>query len=213
MPRCETVLALGLAALIGPGCVGPDTGTPTVVQQALLAQKQGPGGCQSLDWVNPVELPYFEGVRFFQAQCLLEHGDTVRMTAALDDATAFVLDNQSSYRFLLARHPATGVDSASALDYVEWGLRFTGRLRSWTQVIGSLAEVPDSVRQAIVSAGWELPATGVYWVKPRFLGLWVLTYDPGAVILYQIYLSGTHGEMIAIDDTIWTRDGGVHNAD
>lgn len=198
--------------LVCGGCVARAPGPGAVVQQGLLAQWRGPGGCTALDWVAPRQIRYFPNVRFYEAQCFLEHGDSALAIVAHDEATLFILDNVSSYQLLVDRHPALGVDSSSAIEFAAWALRFAGVIQAPGQILPSVEALPDSVRRPIQAAGWVLPPTQVYRNTPRLIGVWLTAYDGWSVVLYEVDLLGTDGHMIAIADTVWTAEKGVHEA-
>jgi hypothetical protein len=203
--RLISVACLGLLA-----CVQPPPAGESVIRDALLAQWQGPGGCLDLDRVHPLAVPFFANVRFYEARCLLEHGDTAVSTIAVDDALVYVLDNRSSYQLLVDRHPATGVDSASAVTFAALVARFTGRLMLPAQIVKSIADLPDSLQHVITAAGWELTRSGPIDVDDsnRVRRVVFTAFDQWAVLVYDVILS-PKGEGTLMVDTVWTEDGGV----
>jgi hypothetical protein len=170
--------------IVSVACSRPAPDAPRLMADALLAQAAGPGGCRELGKSLVTTNGFFPAVRFHEAPCLREHGDTVVVNAAIDDdGTPFLLSSQSDFRFLLSRHPPVGIDSGNVVDYALMALFLTGEIAGWAELVrdssSGVQDFPHGVRivWVTVSTGGDSYRYGTS--VDSVSGEWVNVQKPG----------------------------------
>jgi hypothetical protein len=171
----------------------------TLVQDGLLAQAGGPGGCVSLLKVDSVRARFFPDVRIIRGTCILEHGDTFSANVAVDTrGTLFLLDSPSAFRFLLRRHPAVGIDSASMVDYARIGLVYSGFVRSDAQLVDDVTEITDSALLAVGRKRNEIVPSGIQRFKHGVEVVWVTTGSRSGYRTFGVSVNTADGEIVVV---------------
>jgi len=170
--------------IISVACSRPAPDVPGLMADALLAQAAGPGGCRDLGKSLITTNAFFPAVRFHEAPCVREDGDTIVVNAAIDGrGTPFLLSSQSNFRFLLSRHPPVGIDSSNVVDYALMALFLTGEIAGWAELVRDAAWVSDAqltVRMVCltVSSGGDFHSYGTS--VDSVSGEVVIVQKPGA---------------------------------
>jgi hypothetical protein len=197
-----------LFLLVIPSLVRSQT-PGTAVDTALAVLTGGLGGCTTERQLTPYTTRFFPAVRFTRAQCVLEHGDSATAIVGLDaDSVLYLLASTTDFNFLVARHPAVGLDSASALSYAYTALELSGNLTG-IRPVASPAQVPvnarKAVRQRIVdfpyltslgeNSGWKVV------VVTRSYG----GYYPPSLSRHDLLIT-TNGELMLVNSVVlWNR--------
>lgn len=187
------------AAVVLPSCSRPASDEAELVKAALLAQASGPGGCRDLGQVITTTSAFFPGVRFFEAPCVREHGDTVVVNAAIDgEGTPFLLNSRSEFRFLLSQHRPVGIDSSNVVDYGLMTLFLTGEITGWAELVRDADSVPEA---QLATAGFkrgELTGSGVQDFPHGVRIVWVTVSSGGDFLTYGMTLDTASGEMVIV---------------
>jgi hypothetical protein len=141
-------LTLYSALLAVSGC-GHQSGSPAgqdIIMNGLLAQVTGMGGCFNINKLETHKISFFPSLTFDEGSCLLEHGDTANALIARDDAgQVYLLDNKSSFDFLLRMHKPPLVERDSAVTYVVFALRMMGEINQRDTLVKVSSALTDSV--------------------------------------------------------------------
>jgi hypothetical protein len=134
------------------------------VERALLAQATGLGGCDVVSRLDTLSSQFHPELTFIEGACLLEHGDTAYPLVAVDrGGQIYVLDNPSSFAFMIRMHPPPQVARERAVEYATVALRMMGRLTPQDRVVRSSSEIPDSLLSVLGASREE------FWDSSRVL--------------------------------------------
>jgi hypothetical protein len=124
-----------------------------VVQQALLAQVRGWGGCRTLDVIAPYESAYFRSVELHEGHCEAGHGAIRRAVVGLDrDGVVYLLDSPSAFSFLILRHPPLVPSDSTVLWYVSEALTMMGEIPWGARLVTTSADLPLESRRALAAS-------------------------------------------------------------
>jgi len=117
-----------------------------LLDDAILAQVEGGGGCTRISEVADTLSPFFPDVRFYTGRCLNEHAQQLRSTIAVDkQGVVYGLRTESGLRFLTRRHPPVGLARPTIGDFAIWATRMLDAFAAECQVaIVREAETPAS---------------------------------------------------------------------
>lgn len=181
-------------------------GQGSLVAEALFAQVDGLGGCARIGVPTPTSIEFFPDVRFYDARCIAEHGDMRGGLVAVDlEGQLFLLDSESGFDFLIARHPAVGVAEAP-VTYAAWALRMSGA-RGWNEnVVTEHTPIPADVEVAVVAGELSLPAPVVTLRRPNVIDITVAVLGPFQVRQFQVSIALPSGKSVVLDTTrLWSR--------
>lgn len=132
--KISSLILLILSTGVGACIAKPSNSSPgradeisRLVDQALMAQVRGPGGCDTTGTRASGAIPFFPGVQFWSMHCEAEHGDTLTAIAATDSAgIVYLLDTQTGFAFLASAHRPALLDDARVARYTEVALALSG---------------------------------------------------------------------------------------
>lgn len=105
-------------------------------------------------------LEYFPGVRFFVTDLPMEHGGTIRLSAAVDSAgQLYLLDSRASFRLLVERHFRGPLALAALVPYAKLSAQFSGVWEPTKMGRSGRAAVADTLKTTTIPLG-----PGVYRV-------------------------------------------------
>ena len=192
--RCMVVAFLSLLATGTRTALAQDS-TSGMVEDALLAQTTGVGGCfGSIERTEQVEEPALPGVRVIRGECTLEHGDTAAAFVAVDSAgVVYVLGSPSAFQYLLRRHPARGLDSSSVLGYAQRAGWYTGSLPTWVTLVPHAEQLPDSILRRTRTKRRGLRVPGVERRSGAGFVVALLGYGPEVIVTRRYHVLPTGG--------------------
>ncbi len=164
--RPNRLLAIGVIAGIGSlACATmAKVGTGGTVEQALLAQVAGLGGCGEMSRLDTLSSEFHPDLMFIEGACLLEHGDTAHPLVAVDrGGQIYLLDGASAFAFMIRMHPPPFITRERAVEYAAEALRMMGRLSPKDRLVLSSSEIPDTL---LATLG---VSRGEFWDSSRVL--------------------------------------------
>lgn len=192
------VILLGtfMQSSCGPRRTLPDDGA---LSDALLSQAWGAGGCNTILAQETIDQPFFPGVEFFRGSCIAEHGDTIHSQAARDSlGVIYSLDSRSGFRFLLIRHPPSGVNSSSVVEYAYIALIYSGNLGADSRLIRRLSEIPDSAA-ALRDRDPKTVVLSRVQMYPRNLQLvWVTALEEDHLPTFGVLVDSVSGDVTIV---------------
>jgi len=203
------ILRLGAASALGGLWCSAASGqglppTAAALQDALLAQVLGFGGCLELERVDTVIPQFFPTARILQGSCEAEHGDTLLPRAAADDlGLVYVLDSPSGFAFLIRRHHPVAIDSANALEYGHEVLHMTGDLTIPSRLITGQGDLPQELRADLARRG----VTALSEISEDRAGrfrLWMVVLTGSRLSAFNVLVDrGTGGAIVLSETVLW----------
>ncbi len=95
-----------------------------LLEDAMLAQVEGGGGCTRIERVVQTPTPFFPRVQFVTGHCLNEHADELHSTVGVDSSgVIYSVRTTEGLRFLTRRHPPVGLTRQSIGKFSSWVLQ------------------------------------------------------------------------------------------
>jgi hypothetical protein len=116
----------------------------SLLVSALKTRTGGGGGCGGYIDTTSISSPYFPGIHFLQADCILEHGDPYGAIVGTDSSgVLYFLGSREGLNFLLDRHPITGtLADSTRIDLAQFVLRLAGQIDQHAVRLDSLRQLP-----------------------------------------------------------------------